>query len=214
MGTSCASYHVFVGSDDAGQQQAVASAVTFAALISPPRNGWVSVFPESEYADESTLPDGHLSTATGRPVLVFNCYDSDVAMALLSVDGEIVGDIRIEWPGMMDDMMAMMGDMDDDEMERLGIEPDAVDREPFPGVNLESLAVSGNPTPWIAALGRGDADEIAAAVNADPDSPLADQVATALFSCFGLDGDRLTMTYRWYERGEQPDEASLFVRVG
>jgi hypothetical protein len=214
MGTSCASYHVFVGSDDAGQQQSVASSVTFAALISPPRNGWVSVFPESEYADESMLPDGHLSTATGRPVLVFNCHDSDVAMALLSVGGEIVGDIRIEWPGMMDDMMAMMGDMDDQESERLGIEQDAVDREPFPGINLESLAVSGDPTPWIAALGRGDTDEIAAAVNADPDTSFADHVASALFSCFGLDGDRLTMTYRWYERGEQPDETSSFVRVG
>lgn len=195
MGTSASNFHVFVGDGGAETQQQVASAVTTPSLVSPPRGGWVSVFA----ADESIGPPGEapsVSGELGRPCVSFYCFDSDLAMATLWVDGGGVSQLAIAWPGLWEEM---------------GFPPPP--GHPIEGLG-STLEVVGDIDLWISTLGRGARSEVIAAIAADPECPFADGVAAAALGVFGIDPNRLTMSFRHHESGELPEERATFLRVG
>ena len=195
VGTTASNFHVLVDGDRAETQQQVAAALTALSLVSPPRAGWVSVFP----ADESLGSPGEapaVSARLDRPCVSFYCFDSDLAMATLWASGRGVDQLAIAWPGLWEEM---------------GFPPPS--GEPIAGLG-SSLEVAGDIDLWIRTLGRGARAKATAAIAADPECPFADGVAAAVLGTFGLDPNRLTMAFRHYESGEQPEESATFLRVG
>jgi hypothetical protein len=94
MGTTCSNLHVFVRDDEVAHRDMVAALVTSVGFVSPPSNGWVSVFLQDEYSEGSHLGE-NLSATLGLPVVSIDVSDSDEAEANLFVGGLVIGSVLV-----------------------------------------------------------------------------------------------------------------------
>jgi hypothetical protein len=195
MGSTVNSVHVYVGDDGPDDATAVADAVTVPALVTPPDGGWVTVYPASEALGDDALA-GSLSRQLGRPCVSYFCMDSDIAAATLVVRGAAVDRLVFARPDRYEEMT--------------GGPPVGA---PVPGVDSD-VAVFGDLGVWLTTLGVGDRDEIVDGANDDPETPFADDVATAVLAGFGLASHRLGTAYRFFERDDDAEEIATFLRIG
>src|SRR4051794_2472405 len=111
----------------------IAAAAAGATYVAPLSGGWVSVYPQAEQLGDSTLAQ-RLSRELQKPCVAFFCFDSDVAVAALAIDGTVTSEITVADPELYD--------------EQIG--------EPMPGqrINQETadLAITGDVTPWTTAV--------------------------------------------------------------
>lgn len=205
MGTTVSNLHVLV-SDSVLTAEAVAELVSEPALVAPAEGGWISVFPESEAMGDTTLA-AELSIALGQPVVNFFCFDSDVSVADLVVDGAVIDQIVVSWPGYFEEMMGDAGDIGEDVPGGVG------DDNVVQGV-VADMQVKGDLGTWISTMGcEATTAQIVDAINADPTSPFADQVAAAIFGLLGVAPRKLLMAHRFYLRGEDPEVAATLLHT-
>jgi hypothetical protein len=194
MGTTVNSVHVFIGADDGDDATAVADAVTVPALVTPPHRGWVTVFPASEALGDDALALA-LSSRLGRPCVSYFCFDSDVAAATLVAGGVVVDRLVFAPPDLFEEMTG-----------------GAPEGAPVPGIDSD-IGVFGDLDLWLTTLGVGDRAEIVEDANDDPETPFADQVATAVLAGLGLAHQWLGTAYRFFERGDDAEELATFLRI-
>jgi hypothetical protein len=194
MGTTVNSVHVYVGDDGPVDATAVADAVTVPALVTPPHGGWVTVFPASEALGDDALALA-LSSRLGRPCVSYFCLDSDIAAATLVSGGAVVDRLVFAPPDLYEEMT--------------GGPPAG---GPVPGIDSD-IGVFGDLDLWLTTLGVGDRDEIVDGANDDPETPFADQVATAVLAGLGVAAQRLGTAYRFFERDDDAEEIATFLRI-
>lgn len=198
VGTTASSIWVRLDGADGDEvaAQRVAQAFGAASLVAPPQNGWVTVFPaEPTYGDPG--PARRLSSALGSTCADFFCFDSDVAQATLIVEGADLDVLFISPPGLRE------------ELREMGDSPP--EGPPVPGITV-GWEVTGALERWTTALGRSTPAELVAAINGEPSTPFAEEIAAAALEGFGIGSDRLTMDYRFFEY--EPDRAAGFLRGG
>ena len=204
MGTTVNNVHVYVGAELSAED--VAAVVAQPALVAPPEAGWVSVFPQAEEFGDDTLAV-ELSAALRRPAVSFFCFDSDIGIAVLIADGEVVDQLVVSWPGYMEEMM---GDAAEAGADVSGGLPGG---ELLPGVTCE-MEIKVDLDAWVSVLeSQVTHAAVIDAVNADRDSPFADRVSSAILGRFGIAPGKLLGAYRFWVRGEDPDLVKTFLRT-
>jgi len=205
MGTTVSNLHISIG-DEALSAESVAELVSETAMIAPDDGGWLSVFPAEDNPGDDALA-ARLSATLGRPVVNFFCFDSDIAVGTLIVDGRVLDRIVVGWPGAFEELMgdgteagADVSDGDRDDEIASGFPP--------------HMEVTGDLDTWIATLGsRTTKDHVVEAIKANKASPFAEDVAAAVFGVLGVSPRKLLMSHRFYLQGEDPETAATFVRT-
>ena len=191
MGTTVNNVHVRIESADG--QQLIADLVRQPSLVSPPKGGWISVFPADIGTCEALARS--LSSGSKTVAIGFECFDSDFAAASLFSDGNFVGRL----------VMALSSVYEE-------IEGRTPEGEALLG-SSGRIDVFGPLVGWIETLGTGSVAQVIEAVNKSPESPFVEHFAHSVLRGFGLDPKRLFMAHRFYEKGEHPEDRSTFVET-
>lgn len=162
----------------------VLDAIDQPALVSPATNGWVSVYPVSG-TDNAPLAHDALSVAVDAMVVAFFCFDSDIAVAELAHNGEMVTLLVAAHP---ETVTMMMGSV------------------PTAPVLAEGdhFKLWADLPAWISRLGQVDTERLMDVLAKDLTEPFAETSAIGLLNAFGITDERLTTAYRFLvETAEQ-----------
>jgi hypothetical protein len=214
LGTTVNNLHVFLESVQGDAQALVARCVSEEAFVSPPLNGWVSVFPSDLMLGDNTLAR-HISGTLRCPVVSYFCYDSDVSVAELIIDGRTVDILQIGHLPPDDE------DYADDDPPHDDVTGSTAERDYSSTPHNRSivssedaiLEVKADLDLWVTTLGKPSRDDLFDALQKGRYEHSANHIAQSLMIGFGLVDNRLHMAYRFYERGEDADEFTRFIAI-
>lgn len=167
-------------------RSAVVTAIEQPALVSPANNSWVSVYPFGG-PDNTPLSHADLSTTLDTPVVAFFCFDSDIAVAELAHQGELVALLTASHP---ETATMMMGSAPS--------EPVLVQGDPF--------TLWADLQAWTQRLGQLDEDSLFGTLAEDVKEPFAETSAITFLKAFGLNAARLTTAYRFLQPTAEQDQ--------
>lgn len=173
MGAFFTNYHVRTDSSSA-VRQALLGLVRARAYVSPPKNGWITIYDEASDEQDSAILKrmaGGISKALGTAVLALLVHDSDIAAYWLYQNGTLVDEF----------------DSNPDYYKRVK--------------DAERARLRGNPDALLPLCAPGTTLAQIDSILHDPDGPpiIAEQIFTELAPLLGIDEARITLGFTYFE---------------
>lgn len=158
-----------------------AAEICGSAYLSGNIDGWVSVLPETETFNDPSHAIA-LSTKFQRPCIDLFCFQSDMAVAALIVDGDVV--TRLTAGG-----------------GEFFAPPDT--GEPNIAIDGTGGGIWFDAEPWTSVFPTADVAALATTLTTDP--PTAEDAIAALFTTLAIPTERAITAYRHIDLDPQPE---------